>query len=86
MSRRAAQVLHGKLDAIRMAAARNRGQRFYRPSAPDRIVVELKAIKNIDDSHFVIVRSYLRAAGLEHGLLLNFANPTLDIRRVLGNR
>jgi GxxExxY protein len=52
----------------------------------DRVVVELKAIKTLDMSHFVVVRSYLRAAGLEHGLLLNFAKPILEIRRVAALR
>ena len=37
------------------------------------IVVELKAIKNLEDVHFAIVRSYLKAADRKHGLLLNFA-------------
>jgi GxxExxY protein len=48
-----------------------------------RIVVELKSIKNLEDVHFAIVRSYLRATGQEHGLLLNFAKLTLETRRVL---
>jgi GxxExxY protein len=48
-----------------------------------RIVVELKSIKNLDDVHFAIVRSYLRAVRQEHGLLLNFAKLTLETRRVL---
>jgi len=37
----------------------------------DTIVVELKAMKNLEDIHFSIVRSYLRAAGRKHGLLFN---------------
>lgn len=49
----------------------------------DRIVVELKSIKNLEDIHFAIVRSYLRAVGQEHGLLLNFAKLTLETRRVM---
>jgi len=49
----------------------------------DTIIVELKAIKNLDDVHFAIVRSYLRAVGQKHGLLLNFAKPTLEIKRVI---
>ena len=49
----------------------------------DIIVVELKAIKNLDDIHFVIVRSYLCATEQRHGLLLNFAKITLEIRRVI---
>ena len=48
----------------------------------DLIVVELKCVKDFEDIHFVIVRSYLRAVGRDHGLLLNFAKPTLGIRRV----
>ena len=47
------------------------------------IVVELKAIKNLDNIHFAIVKSYLRAIGKEHGLLLNFAKPTLEVKRVI---
>jgi len=47
------------------------------------IVVELKAIKNLDNVHFAIVKSYLRAVGKEHGLLLNFAKPTLEVKRVI---
>jgi len=47
------------------------------------IVVELKSIKNIEDIHFAIVKSYLKAVGQEHGLILNFAKPTLEIKRVI---
>jgi len=47
------------------------------------IVVELKAIKNLEDIHFAVVRSYLRATGKKHGLLLNFAKVTLEIKRVI---
>ena len=47
------------------------------------IVLELKAIKNLDNIHFAIVKSYLRAIGKEHGLLLNFAKPTLEVKRVI---
>ncbi|HZZ28921.1 MAG TPA: GxxExxY protein [Pirellulales bacterium] len=47
------------------------------------IVVELKTIKDFEDIHFAIVKSYLRAVNREHGLLLNFAKPTLEIKRVI---
>jgi len=49
----------------------------------DTIIVELKAIKNLEDVHFAIVKSYLIAAGKQHGLLLNFAKTTLEVRRVI---
>ena len=49
----------------------------------DTIIVELKAISALEDIHFSIVRSYLKAAGLEHGLLLNFATMPLTVKRVI---
>jgi GxxExxY protein len=49
------------------------------------IVVELKAVKALEDVHFAVVRSYLRATQREHGLILNFAKPTLEIRRVIAS-
>ena len=48
----------------------------------DEIVVELKAVSALEDIHFVIVRSYLCAAKKRHALLLNFAQPTLLVKRV----
>jgi len=47
------------------------------------IVVELKAIKDLEDIHFAIAKSYLRAAGVRHGLLLNFAKTSLEVKRVI---
>lgn len=47
------------------------------------IVVELKAVKSLAPDHFAIVRSYLRAVRREHGLLINFAKKTIDVKRVL---
>jgi GxxExxY protein len=49
----------------------------------DTIVVELKAVKSIEDVHFAVVRAYLKAAGRKHGLLFNFALPKLLIKRVI---
>jgi GxxExxY protein len=46
------------------------------------LIVELKAISALDPIHFAIVRSYLKAASLEHALLLNFAAAPLTIKRV----
>jgi GxxExxY protein len=49
-------------------------------------VVELKAIKNIEDIHFAVARSYLRAANLEHGLILNFSRTKVEVKRVIASR
>ena len=49
----------------------------------DTIVVELKAIKNIEDVHFAIVKSYLKALGKEHGLIINFSKKVIEVKRVI---
>ena len=46
------------------------------------LIVELKAVSMLDDIHFSIVRSYLKALDLEDALLLNFAASPLCIKRV----
>ena len=46
------------------------------------VIVELKAISALEDVHFAIVRSYLKAANLSDALLLNFATARLTVRRV----
>jgi len=49
----------------------------------EKIIVELKAVKALEDVHFSQVRSYLKAWNLEHGLLLNFSSHPLTIKRVI---
>jgi GxxExxY protein len=52
----------------------------------EKIVVELKAISALEDIHFAIGRSYLKATHLEDGLLLNFATAPLTIKRLCRER
>ncbi len=47
------------------------------------IVVELKAVKALEDVHFAQLKSYLKAAHVHIGLLLNFNAPTLIVKRVV---
>ena len=47
-----------------------------------KVVVELKAISALEDIHFAIVRSYLKAANLADALLLNFSTARLTVKRV----
>jgi GxxExxY protein len=47
----------------------------------EKIVVELKAISQLEDIHFAIGRSYLKATNLEDGLLFNFATALLTVKR-----
>ena len=50
------------------------------------VVVELKAVENLRDVHFVQLKSYLRATRLQLGLLFNFNATTLTIKRVVQGR
>ena len=43
----------------------------------------VKAIKDLEDIHFAVARSYLKAVGRKHGLLLNFAKIMLEAKRVI---
>ncbi len=48
-----------------------------------RVVLELKACKEIEDIHLATARSYLKATNLPLALVVNFAKPTLEIRRIV---
>ncbi len=48
-----------------------------------RLIVEMKAVKDLLRVHFAVLRSYLRATGCDSGLLLNFGRDSLDVRHVL---
>ena len=47
------------------------------------IVVELKAVKALEEIHFAQDKSYLKATGLRVGLLLNFNAATLVVKRIV---
>lgn len=47
-----------------------------------RLVIELKAVEELVKKHYAQIRSYLKAARKEVGLLVNFAEYQLDPRRV----
>jgi GxxExxY protein len=49
----------------------------------EQIIVELKAVKALEDVHFAQVRSYLKATGLRIGLLINFNASTLAVKRIV---
>lgn len=47
-----------------------------------RLMVELKAVRQLDDIFFAIGRSSVKAGKIEDGLLLNFATMPLTIKRI----
>lgn len=50
----------------------------------DRIIVEIKAVKEFNGSHQAQVINYLKAADIEIGLLVNFGSyPKVEISRLV---
>ena len=47
-----------------------------------KVIVELKAVKEFEPVFFAIVRSYLKAAKLQTGLLINFNAVPLAVKRI----
>jgi GxxExxY protein len=45
------------------------------------VLVEIKVVRALDTNHDAQCLNYLRATGLTVCLLMNFANPRLEIRR-----
>lgn len=48
-----------------------------------KVVVEIKAIKKLTDNEISQVLNYLRATGLELGLLINFGGNSLEFKRII---
>src|SRR5271166_5335976 len=48
-----------------------------------KVVVECKAIANLETVHEAQLMNYLRASGIRVGLLINFARPKLQYRRLV---
>jgi GxxExxY protein len=44
----------------------------------NKLIVELKACSTLVNEHIAQLLGYLRATGIEHGLLINFGNPKLQ--------
>ncbi len=47
----------------------------------NRLIVEIKACRSLLDDHVAQLLGYLRSARIEHGLLINFGAPKLEIRK-----
>jgi GxxExxY protein len=53
----------------------------------DKIVVEIKAVKELADEHRAQVLNYLKATGMTLGLLVNFGHfPKAEVERIVAEK
>ena len=52
----------------------------------DKVIVELKAIKEITEIDKIQVINYLKASGIEVGLLFNFGQKSLEYKRLVNTK
>jgi GxxExxY protein len=58
------------------------GEYFADLLVQDSVVVEIKAVRSLDETHWAQCLNYLKATGLRLCLLLNFGKPRLEIKRI----
>ena len=49
----------------------------------DKLILELKACKCLADEHIAQLLGYLRASRIEHGMLINFGGPKLQVKKYI---
>jgi GxxExxY protein len=52
----------------------------------DELIVELKACVTLIPDHKAQTQGYLRASWIEHGLLINFGSPKLEVKKLYQSR
>lgn len=61
------------------------GQRRVDFFVEHKVMVELKAVIQLEDVHLAQAINYLEASGMNVGLLINFGNRSLQFKRVMKN-
>jgi GxxExxY protein len=61
----------------------NVGEYFSDLLVEDKVVVELKSAKALDEAHVTQCLNYLKATGLKICLLLNFGSSKVEIKRIV---
>ena len=61
------------------------GEFFADILVEDKLILELKAVRELLGEHQAQLINYLKASDVEYGLLLNFGKPRLEIRRLKNN-
>jgi len=47
----------------------------------DKVIIELKSVKELHPAHEAQLTNYLKATGIEVGLLINFGSERVDVKR-----
>ena len=58
------------------------GEFFADIIVENEIILELKAVKKIENIHFAQCQNYLKATGKKLGLLINFGGERIQVKRV----
>ena len=48
-----------------------------------KVIVELKTVEKFDNVHEAQLLNYLKASGIQVGLLINFKHPKVEIKRMV---
>ena len=51
----------------------------------NKLICEIKGVRCLVDEHIAQLLGYLRASRIEHGLLINFGGPRLEVRKFIVN-
>lgn len=77
------ELLYSDLTEKIRQAAFEVHQYFADLIVENKIIIELKAISNLDKIHMAQVKNYLKATKIKLGLLINFGTPQFK-RIILG--
>ncbi|MBW2664212.1 MAG: GxxExxY protein [Deltaproteobacteria bacterium] len=61
------------------------GEYFADILVEGKVILELKAVENINKIHETQLLNYLKATGIKVGLLVNFKHPKAEIKRMVLN-
>ncbi len=52
----------------------------------NKVVLEIKAVSELNETHLAQALNYLEGLNLEIGLLINFSSKSLEIKRIINNK
>ena len=59
------------------------GEYFADLWVEDELIVELKAVRALDENHTAQILSYLKTSRTKHGMLMNFGAPKFEVKKFI---